>query len=139
MRLIDADDLIDRATNIDRDDLWSYTSEGEDDFIDYINSQPSVDLRVELNKISNNIDFIRCAETIIREELYRGTSSRLLCAWIFDMYNRRLIIREHRDRLYREADIYFDSIQYAVYDWKQYKDDDCYDFLYKRLYILLNE
>ena len=44
MRLIDADHLIQRATN-PFGDCWSSTGESTADFVDYINEEPTVEVK----------------------------------------------------------------------------------------------
>lgn len=51
MRLIDADDLIDRAVNRKRDDCWDYTPQDTVDFIEYIKRQPTATDRMLIDAI----------------------------------------------------------------------------------------
>lgn len=87
-RLINADHVIRRATDPSLNDLWSYTSQGTGDFIDYINREETVEAREivyaqwipqeqrsEYHKCSNCMRPASYNRELQREELTP------ICAW----------------------------------------------------------
>lgn len=72
MRLINAEHLKKRATDLD-DDCWDYYGQSTADFLEYIDNEPTVDA----------IEIVRCKDCIYWQD-NNGGYPHIMCRWNTD-------------------------------------------------------